>query len=46
MAKGPARYAEPFISVKRVFFENAFAQKHQPACKPGSGGHHSREWYV
>jgi hypothetical protein len=29
----------PSSLVRRVFFENAFAQKHQPACKPGSVGH-------
>ena len=26
MARGPARYAEPLISARRVFFENAFAK--------------------
>ena len=29
----------PSFSVRRVFFENAFAQRYQPACKPGSVGH-------
>jgi hypothetical protein len=30
----------PSFSARRVFFEkNAFAQRHQPACKPGSVGH-------
>jgi hypothetical protein len=29
----------PSFSVRRVFFENAFAQRYQPACKPGFVGH-------
>ena len=39
LARGPARYAEPLILFRRVFFENAFAQRYQPACKPGFVGH-------
>ena len=31
----------PSFSAGRVFFENAFRSKYQPACKPGSVGHHS-----
>jgi len=34
LARGPARYAEPLMV------------EDQPACKPGSVGHHSCEWYV
>ena len=29
----------PSFSARRVFFENAFAQRYQPACKPGFVGH-------
>src|SRR4051812_36713789 len=29
----------PSFSARRVFLENASAQKHQPACKPGFVGH-------
>ena len=39
LARGPARYAEPLILFRRAFFENAFAQRYQPACKPGFVGH-------
>ena len=35
MARGPARYAEPLISVRRL---KRF-ERYQPACKPGSVGH-------
>jgi hypothetical protein len=48
VARGPACCAEPLISVERVCFprtgistsrENAFAYRHQSACKPGFVGH-------
>jgi len=48
MARGPARDAEPLIQVRRVFVTRTGSplrsktlarKKHQPACKPGSGGH-------
>ena len=38
--RGVRRVApNPSFSVRRVFFENAFAQRYQPACKPGFVGH-------
>ena len=47
MARGPARYAEPLILSKTRFLRKRFRTlKYQPACKPGSVGHHSCEWYV
>jgi hypothetical protein len=38
LARGPACRAEPLIFSK-TRFEDAFAQKYQPACKPGFVGH-------
>jgi len=41
MARGSARYAEPLILSKARFLRKRFRLEHQPACKPGSVGHHS-----
>jgi len=40
MARGPARYAEPLISSRRLL-RKRFRSRYQPACKPGSVGHRS-----
>ena len=40
LARGPACYAEPLILSKTRFLRKRFRRKHQPACKPGSVGHH------
>ena len=41
MARGSARYAEPLILSKTRFLRKRFRTRYQPACKPGSVGHHS-----
>src|SRR5947209_19136801 len=39
--------AEPLILGKTRFLRKRFGQRHQPACKPGSVGHHpNSEWCV
>ena len=46
MVRGPACLRRTPHFSKTRSLRKRFRSKYQPACKPGSVGHHSCEWYV